>query len=191
MAIRSGASSIKLPGILLLFLLGLLAPTHEAISQEAVRTRLSRGFDRMDLGMSYTQTLEALVQSSYFEFRGLPDLSLRPGGPDPIIFVEGLSFVDEAYFQFRDDRLYSILILVNLNQMDYFTFYQHFQGLYGDPVSLDPSRSIWEDGATRLILEKPLSIHYLDIPTMEIILEGGRILDSAEEFARDRFLENF
>ena len=176
--------NIKYELCILLILFGIMGILHG-------QAPISRGFDNLQLGMDFLSAQEALTQNSNVQYRGAPDVSMRPGTREPLLRALGRGFVDEVYLQFRNDQLYSLVIVMDEKRIDYFTFFQRFSSDYGNPQRFSPQRSIWEDGQTRLILEKPLIVQYIDIEQFDQILEEHRILDSVQQFSRDLFLDSF
>lgn len=152
---------------------------------------VTRGFDTLQLGMSYDEALEALMESGFFQFRGLPDVSLRPGTEEPLIRVRGSGFIVEAYLQFREDELYSLTLNMNPQRIDHGTFFRQFSQDFGNPQDFSPQRAIWEDPMTRLVLERPLIVQFIDRPTFQLLQEEQQIRESAAEFSRDLFLRSF
>jgi hypothetical protein len=152
---------------------------------------VTRGFDTIRLGMSYDEALQALTESGFFRFRGLPDVSLRPGTQEPLIRVRGSGFIAEGYLQFRDQVLYSLTLNMNPLMIDHGTFFRQFSQDFGDPQDFNPQRAIWETPMTRLVLERPLIVQFLDRPTFQQIQEEQQIRQSAAEFSRDLFLRSF
>jgi hypothetical protein len=154
-------------------------------------SELQRSFEVLNLGMSYEETLQVLQESAYFNFRGLADVSLRPSSGDPILQVQGNGYVQDGILQFHENTLFSLTLIINQQDFAYSTFYKSFTEQYGNPNELNPNRAVWENVTTRISLEKPLSIQYLDMTTFNRLLEESLIQKSAEMFSKDIFLEEF
>ncbi len=152
---------------------------------------LRRGFRSLQLGMEFTETQEALADDLAFFYRGPADVSLRPSDGQNVIDSAGRGFVERGLFQFHDGRLYTIAIYLDHTQLDYFQLYEQLNGRYGDPLELDPRRAIWEDDQTRIELERPLTIRFLDMETFIRRRTERRQLDSAAMMSRDSFLSEF
>lgn len=181
---------------MMIFVAALSLPAQQATpdvatSRSSALEELGRGFDNIEIGMTKEQTEAALMRSGFFRYTGKPDISFRPGSDDPILYVEGLQYVREAYFQFRDDRLYSIIVVLNTNLIDYGTFFRNFRERFGDPLTINPTAASWENGVIRLRLEKPLSVQYLDLAVFNRITEEAQIQTSAGEYSRDLLLQAF
>lgn len=152
---------------------------------------LRRGYREIVLGMEFEATQSALQAESSFFYRGPADVSLLPSDGEYMIDSTGRGYIDRGLFQFHEGRLYSIAVYMNNRRLDYFQLFEQLRGRYGDPIDLDPDRAIWEDGATRIQLERPLTVRYLDLETfLDRRNETGR-LDSAARMSRDDFLSEF
>jgi hypothetical protein len=150
---------------------------------------IQRGFSSVQLGMSFQAAREALLVDQAFRYRGEPDVQFLPASEVPLIETEGRAFVDRGILQFHDDRLDVISLVLDRNRLDYFSVYTSLVDQYGEPDSLDPGRSLWEREGTRLTLERPLTVKYIDVPTLQAIIEAGRTEEALDEMTRDRFLE--
>ena len=75
--------------------------------------------------------------------------------------------------------------------MDYYTMFKNFCEKYGEPVEINPEKAVWRNETVTIILEKPLSVKYIDTKIYENILELSNIDISAEELTREMFLEEF
>jgi hypothetical protein len=160
-----------------------------ALVAQATNGSLQRGFSEVELGMSLAMTQESLRSDGYFAYRGEPDVSFSPAGNEPVIQSEGRSFVDHGLFQFEDDSLYIITLVLNQERIGYFSVYESLVAQYGEPDSLDPETAIWQDDRTTLRLERPLSVKYIDTETFDRIVEEGVLEDSLEQVTREQFLE--
>jgi len=139
--------------------------------------------------MSFEETQEALLVDQAFRYRGEPDVQFLPATRIPLIETEGRAFVSSAVFQFHDEVLSVITLVLDRDRLDYFSVYRSLVEQYGEPTTLDPGRSLWERGDTRLTLERPLSVKYVDVPTLDGMIEGGQVEEALDELTRDRFLE--
>ncbi|MFW5688730.1 MAG: hypothetical protein ACOC1U_04080 [Spirochaetota bacterium] len=150
---------------------------------------LQRGFSSLELGMNFEQARVALLTDQSFRYRGEPDIQFLPVTRIPIIETAGRAFVDRAVLQFHDDTLYIISLLLDRSRLDYFSVYEALVEQYGEPDRLDPGQSVWENESTRISLERPLTVKYLDRATFTGIVESGRMEAALEEVTRERFLE--
>ena len=148
-------------------------------------------FGNIILGMSMENIKKELKADGNFNFRGDPDISILRRPDQSLIECRGYDFIERAFFQFKEDRLYSITILLNQEMLDHYSLYTTLSGKYGDPDRLDPERSVWESETNILALERPLQIKYMDRKIIEGITTNGKISASLSELSREQFLEQF
>lgn len=158
-------------------------------SPAASSQSLSRGYDKLVLGMAYQAAYDALSNNTALDYRGAPDVSMSPGRDEKIIESRGGRFIERGVFQFRAEKLFTIILEMNPLQLDYYTLFTTFSQRYGEPVSLDPHQAIWEDASVRLILEKPCTVKYLDRPVIEGILQSSTIQAARQEESRQLFID--
>ncbi len=175
---------LRLTVLLILLIIGLIS------AQETVLEVPDR-FGNIVLGMSMEDTKKELQADGNFNFRGNPDISILRRPDQSLIECRGYDFIERAFFQFKEDSLYSITILLNQEMLDHYSLYTTLSGKYGDPDKLDPERSVWESETNTLVLERPLQIKYLDRKLMEGITTEGKISESLSELSRVQFLEQF
>ncbi len=156
-------------------------------AQEPVPDR----FTDIVLGQSLEQVKTRLQSHPLFDYRGDPDISLTPIDRQPIIETQGLGFMSAGIFQFRDEKLYSIILRLNENRMDFFTMYTRLTNTYGEPAYLDPHQTYWEGNGQRMVLEQPVIVKYLDMDVFNRIREESAASKSIDEYTRGVFLDNF
>ena len=176
--------------LLLLATMILVCMAPEVIPQSAVRDA-PLGFSTINIGMALDEVKLALKSNSLFRYRGDPDVSLLPRPNEFLIETEGIRYIDRAYFQFYDGTLYTIIILLNREEIDHYTLYTTFVDKYGDPTYLDPSEVVWEFEAIRLAIERPLSVKYVDTVAFEEILRENAKAESLNKLSREGFLGEF
>ena len=71
------------------------------------------------------------------------------------------------------------------------SFYNRFSGDYGRPAQLSPEFAQWEDSETRIRLDKPLRVLYLDVKTFGQMVEENRIEQASGAYSRDIFMDAF
>ena len=98
------------------------------------------GFAEIEMGMGLERVKELLKGDSQFNFRGDPDVSLLASPNESLIETEGTSFIDRAYFQFHQGKLYTIILSLDPERIDHYTMYSTLVERYGEPSSLDPLR---------------------------------------------------
>jgi len=126
------------------------------------RIDISRTYRSFSLGMSSNEVKDDLEQDNWFNYRGDPDVSLLQRPRASVIDTEGFLFISRALFQFEEDSLIVIALELNPQRLDWYTVYSTLEDKYGTPSDLSPSKIIWEDTYTRLTMEKPLTVKYLD-----------------------------
>lgn len=152
---------------------------------------LPRGFRGVELGMSLSEVETVLKADELFLYRGGPDVTLLPRPDEKLLEVQGLSYVKRAFFQFHEDKLFSAIYVLNPERVDHYSVFTRLSDRYGKPGSLSPRESVWSDGSVRLSLERPLTVKYLDLGTLEKFMQGGQARQSWEDLSRQDFLESF
>ncbi len=178
-----------MPGVrrVLLALAALTLCQAFAHAQDAV----PREFRGIALGMGMEEVQKLLMGDGLFHYRGEPDVSLLPRPNESIIEVSGLSYIRRAFFQFYEGRLFVMIFAMNEAKMDHYSIFTTLSGKYGKPVMLSPNESVWQDGATRLSVERPLAVKYIDLETFNAIKAAGLAQENAEEMLRSDFLGSF
>ncbi len=146
------------------------------------------GFADIRLGLDRELVQSRLQGSSYFLYRGDPDVSMLPSTNRSVIETEGRTFVDRAFFQFSDNALYIIILQLSRARMDHYTVYQTLSERYGEADFVGPREISWEWEDVRLSLERPLTVKYLDRPVFEALREEAQVQRSIREVTRDSFL---
>ena len=149
------------------------------------------GYKDIQLGLTFDHVWEILEKDSAFGFRGDRDVSLLPTEERVLIETSGSAFFERCWFQFYEDKLYSIVLNIDTDRMDYFSMFKTFSQKYGEPNSLNPSKSEWKNDSVILSLEKPLTVKYLDVKVFNELQDISEKATSAEDYLRKRFLESF
>ncbi len=150
-----------------------------------------RGFASIKLGQDVETVKEELKKESYFNYRGDPDVSFLPHTEQILIECSGFTYVRRGYFQFNDKKLYIIIIELNRDEVDYFSTYSALVAKYGEPTSITPTEAVWDYKTSRLSLEKPLSVKYVDKGVLKKLVEEGKAKKSFADTALDDFLKQF
>ena len=157
---------------------------------------LPDGYGDVHLGMSLDETKQQLLKNSDFGYSGDRDVSLLPG--DARILIEtnaaggrGSPFLTQCWFQFYNEQLYIITININTEKVDYYSMFTTLCNKYGEPESLDPQKAVWKDDEVTVILEKPLSVKYIDNFTKDMLSNFSVINKAAEEISKQSFLDEF
>ena len=152
---------------------------------------LPLGYKDIRLGQSFEEVRSILEKDSSFGFRGDRDVSLLPTEERVLIETSGSSFFDRCWFQFYENKLYTLILNINVERMDYYSMFKTFTLKYGEPTSLNPTKSEWKNNSVVLSLEKPLTVKYLDVKVFDELQNSSEAATSAEEYLREKFLESF
>jgi len=164
-----------------------VAPATAALAAPAV----PRSFHGLELGMSMDEAKKILASDGLFHYRGDVDVSLLPRPNESLIEVAGLSYVKRAFFQFYEDKLFVMIFAMNEKELDHYSVFTSLSSKYGKPNTLSPSESVWEDAATRLSVERPLAVKYIDLAIFNALKAAGAAQSSYEEILRSEFLNSF
>jgi hypothetical protein len=148
----------------------------------------ARAFRGVELGMDRDSAIAALKKDSIFAYRGPEDLSLLPSPNQSLIEVAGLTFVKRGYFQFYEGKLWVMILELNPDKVDHYSIYTSLVNKYGEPALIDPKEARWEDKTTRMALERPLTLRYMDMTVYGKLREGESAKASTEELDRQGFL---
>ena len=149
---------------------------------------LPRGFREIELGMGRDEVIEALKRDPLYSYRGPEDVTLLPSPNQSLIDVSGLSFVRRGFFQFYDGKLWVIILVMNEDKIDHYSLYTSLSSKYGEPGLLDPKEARWEDGQTRVALERPLTLRYMDLPAFDELAGKSSVEQTVVDLERAEFL---
>lgn len=174
----------------LIFFTIVLQGTAAQEANDAVEI-LPREYREITLGMTPDEVKKRLLEDSWFAYRGDPDVSLLKRPRASIIDAGGSLFIDRGLFQFEDESLAAIMLELNPETIDWFTIYTTLEERYGNPTDMNPNKAWWEDGQTRLALERPLTVKYLDLGVFDASVAERTDRIAWRESARDEFLDEF
>jgi len=193
--VRQRAGIVLLSVLLLALPLSLLAqelaPVAAAATGATEARVVPRVFRNIELGMEMDEVKALLAADGVFAYRGDPDVSLLPRPNESLIEVSGLSYVRRAFFQFYEGKLFVMIFALNEKEMDHYSVFTSLSIKYGKPDSLSPSESVWADDATRLSVERPLAVKYIDLAVFNSLKTAGTAQQSYEELLRTEFLGGF
>jgi hypothetical protein len=152
---------------------------------------LPREFRGLRLGMSLEELKTALEEDGLFSFRGDRDVSFLPDPRQSLVETTGLSFIKRAFFQLHGGALFIMAFSMNTDIVDYYSIFTALREKYGEPGDLSPRRSVWENGAVRLALERPLTVKYIDLEVFNEILGASAMEDAHELLRRQEFIDAF
>jgi hypothetical protein len=150
-----------------------------------------RQFRGISLGMALDELKTALVADSLFSFRGDRDVSFLPVREETMVETTGLSFVRRAYFQLTQGAVYIMAFTLDTRRIDHYSVFTSFIKKYGEPESLSPEEAVWESDQTRVSIERPLTVKYIDKTVFERLLEESKTVESQEFLRRESFLADF
>ncbi len=151
---------------------------------------LPTGFGNINLGEDIASVKELLITAPYFLYRGEPEIGVFPNRPQQFIAIEGRQFVERAFLQFSEERLYIITLIVSRSELDYFSIYQRLKR-YGDPTELNPNRVIWQNDETMIVLEYPATVKYIDRAVFDSLTQADIAAEQNTQDARAQFLSFF
>ena len=175
-----------LAGILLLLLACTLAAGQPAASAEG-----TDGFRAMRLGMLLEEAKRALQQDPYFDYRGDPDVSFLPLSQQTLIECAGASYISRAYFQFHEQRLATITLVLDASRLDHYSLFTRLTDKYGPHSELNPQRILWRFASVDFALERPLTVKYIDRKVFDQQQSRGVAREALDDISRRRFLEQF
>ena len=152
---------------------------------------LPYSFHDIGLGMTIDEVKKNLKDDSSFAYRGDRDISLLSGKNRSSIEANGCHFVKRGSFHFYDEKLYSIIIQMNPENIDYYSIYSFLVEKYGEPSVVDQKKSLWEDDRVRFILERPLTLKYIEVSVFKKIIENREKKEALSEKIREQFIRAF
>ncbi|MDR2150374.1 MAG: hypothetical protein LBO67_06090 [Spirochaetaceae bacterium] len=167
---------------ILVFYAGFALPAQEP---------LSRSFRNLSLGIGLDELKAALQQDELFLFRGDRDVSLLPFRDESLVETTGTSFIQRAWFQLRDGQVFIMSFTLNTRLIDHYSVFTALAQRYGKPAQLDPKQTIWEAEGTRIALERPLTIKYIDTQIFNEIQDESQVDKSELLQLREDFLHEF
>jgi hypothetical protein len=154
-------------------------------------TAIPRQFRQFYLGMRLDDLKENLLSDDYFNFRGDRDVSFLPVREQSLVETTGSQFIRRAFFQLRDGSVFIMSFSLNTHIIDYYSVFTQFTQKYGDPSYLDPRTIIWETEDTRIAIERPLTVKYIDKIVFDDIVNESGLVESGQVRLREDFLNEF
>jgi hypothetical protein len=176
------------------FLLSLFLLLPQLGAQEALSTEpeaLPRQFRQLSLGMNLEDLKDNLITDGLFNFRGDRDVSFLPIREQSLVETTGSSFIRRAFFQLRDGSVFIMSFTLNTQIIDHFSVFTQFVERYGQPTWLDPQAAVWETDETRISIERPLTVKYIDKIVFDDIVNESGLIESGQVRLRQEFLNDF
>jgi len=152
---------------------------------------LSRQFRELFLGMALDDLKTALMRDSLFLFRGDRDVSFLPIREQTLVETTGLSYIRRAYFQLSGGATFIMSFSLDTRIMDHYSVFTTFVKKYGEPQLLSPGEAVWENEETRVSIERPLTVKYIDKTVFDRLIEESYIQEKRELLRREEFLGDF
>jgi hypothetical protein len=108
-----------------------------------------------------------------------------------LVETTGFSFIKRSFFQLNEGELFIMAFTMNTELIDHYSVFTALTEKYGQPDSLSPQQSVWEDGATRVALERPLTIKYIDLEVFNGIVGEAAVEETRELRLRQEFIDAF
>jgi hypothetical protein len=141
--------------------------------------------------MNIDDLKKALMADPLFGYRGDPDVSLLPRSHQYLIECEGASYIHQAYFQFANERLLTMIFVLDPEKLDHYSLFSALSAKYGQPASLSPQESVWQSDSVRLSLERPLTVKYIDEAAFMTLVGKSGAPSDLENLSREKFIEQF
>ncbi|MDR2486033.1 MAG: hypothetical protein LBD55_11670 [Treponema sp.] len=152
---------------------------------------LPRTYRELSLGMSLDALKEALKKDEFFRFRGDRDVSFLPAREQNLVETTGFSFIKRAFFQLQSGEVFVMAFTLNTALVDYYSVFTSFVKKYGEPGFLDPKQAVWESEETRIAIERPLTVKYIDMGIFNELKNESKTAESGELRMREDFLNEF
>jgi hypothetical protein len=159
-------------------------------AQEA-RSALPVQFRAFALGMGLGDLKTALHNDSCFAFRGDRDVSFLPLKEQNLVESVGYDFIKRAFFQLKDEKVFIMAFSMNTERIDHYSVYTAFVKKYGEPLSLNPREAVWESEGTRIAIERPLTVKYIDRTVFDELVGKARAADSVNQELKEDFINDF
>jgi hypothetical protein len=150
-----------------------------------------RQFRGLSLGMSLDDLKGALIKDGLFNFRGDRDVSFLPIKEETLVETTGRSFIRRAFFQLKEGNVFIMAFSLDPRVIDHYSVFTSLIKKYGEPRSLSPSESVWESEETRVSIERPLTVKYIDKAVFNRLVEESKTLESRQLYLRQEFLGDF
>ncbi|MCL2602158.1 MAG: hypothetical protein FWD91_05025 [Treponema sp.] len=150
-----------------------------------------RQFRTLALGMPLDELRSVLTQDRLFAFRGERDVSFLPVRQETLVETAGNSFIRRAHFQLTEGEVFIMSFTLDTRRVDHYSVFMTFVNRYGQPVTLNPAEAVWEDDSTRVSIERPLTVKYIDLAVFRRLQEESQTLKAGETLLQERFLNEF
>ena len=80
---------------------------------------------------------------------------------------------------------------MNTELVDHYSIFTVFVQKYGEQDILDPKQAVWESANTRIAIERPLTVKYMDMQVFNELLDRAQTKESQDMQIREDFLHDF
>ena len=84
-----------------------------------------------------------------------------------------------------------MIIELNKDKIDYYTLFNTLSEKYGKYNSFSPEIVMWQINNITLLLDRPVTVKYIDKGVFDSLKEQGRPGKSSDILSLERFLEQF
>ena len=152
---------------------------------------IPRQFRNLALGMTLDELKTALSGDGLFRFRGDRDVSFIPIREQTLVETTGFSYIRRAYFQLTGGAVFIMSFSLDTRFMDHYSVFTSFVKKYGEPLALSPGEAVWESDETRVSIERPLTVKYIDKAVFNRLVEESKTGERLELLNRSEFLDEF
>ncbi|MDR0443105.1 MAG: hypothetical protein LBH44_06850 [Treponema sp.] len=169
----------------------LMCTVFFALTVSLPAQELPRQFRELSLGMNLDELKANLLKDGLFNFRGDRDVSFLPAREQSLVETTGSSFVKRAFFQLWDASVFIMAFTLNTEIMDHYSVFTQLVEKYGEPAWLNPKEAVWETETTRISVERPLTVKYIDKKIFDDIVSESGLIESHQVRQRQEFLDEF
>lgn len=180
-----------LPVLLIGFACAFPLSAQEEDAADDVFAPVPRQFRALALGMPLQELTAALTADALFTFRGERDVSFVPVRQETLVETGGNLFIRHAHFQLVDGEVFIMSFTMDTQLIDHYSLFTTFVNRFGQPLILNPAEAVWEDDYTRVSIERPLTVKYIDRAVFDRLLEESETLQAWETLLREQFLGEF
>jgi hypothetical protein len=148
-------------------------------------------FRGLSLGMGLDELKTSLAADPYFMFRGDRDVSFLPLTEQNLVESAGKGFIKRAFFQLKGGTVFIMSFSLDTEKIDHYSVYTAFVEKYGEPLYLNPREAVWESERTRISIERPLTVKYIDRTVFDTLVEEAGAARSREDELRENFINDF
>ncbi|MDR0719698.1 MAG: hypothetical protein LBF78_08695 [Treponema sp.] len=152
---------------------------------------LPKTFRKISLGMSLEDLKAGLKADGLFGFRGDRDVSFLPVREETLIESAGPDFISRSFFQLAQNKVFIMAFLLNTALIDHYSVFTAFVKKYGEPKTLSPKESVWENDEVRISIERPLTVKYIDKIVFNQLIEESEARESGRLKLQEDFLNEF